>query len=62
MQVRPGESLSAEEVIAFARARIAGYKMPREVTFHETFPRDSAGKLVKRILREPYWAGRASRV
>ena len=62
VQLRPGESLAPEEVIAFARARIAGYKVPREVSFHESFPRDSAGKLVKRVLREPYWAGRATRV
>ena len=35
---------------------------PREVSFHSDFPRDTAGKLVKRLLREPYWAGRATRV
>jgi acyl-coenzyme A synthetase/AMP-(fatty) acid ligase len=32
------------------------------VSFHEALPRDSAGKLVKRVLREPYWAGRTLRV
>ena len=48
--------------MAFARLHLAGYKVPREVTFHEDFPRDSAGKLLKRVLREPYWAGRATRV
>jgi len=31
--------------------------VPREVSFLEDFPRDSAGKLVKRLLRDPYWAG-----
>jgi acyl-coenzyme A synthetase/AMP-(fatty) acid ligase len=36
--------------------------VPRAVSFHRDFPRDTAGKLVKRVLREPYWAGRASRV
>jgi acyl-CoA synthetase (AMP-forming)/AMP-acid ligase II len=29
---------------------------------HDVFPRDAAGKLLKRQLREPYWAGRAARV
>ncbi|MBI3636273.1 MAG: fatty acid--CoA ligase, partial [Candidatus Rokubacteria bacterium] len=62
VQPRPGVSLSAADVIAFARERLAGYKAPREVSFHDAFPRDSAGKLVKRVLREPYWAGRSSRV
>src|SRR6266849_5626557 len=40
----------------------AGYGVPREISFHGVFPRDAAGKLLKRQLREPYWAGRAARV
>jgi long-chain acyl-CoA synthetase len=62
IQPRPGASPSAEDVIAFARQHLGGYKVPREVTFHDDFPRDHAGKLIKRVLREPYWAGRATRV
>jgi long-chain acyl-CoA synthetase len=62
VQLRPGATLTAPEIIAFARERLAGYKVPREVSFHRDFPRDAAGKLVKRVLRDPYWAGRASRV
>jgi acyl-CoA synthetase (AMP-forming)/AMP-acid ligase II len=62
VQVRPGASLAADEVIAFARQRLAGYKIPREVSFAADLPRDSAGKLLKRLLREPHWAGRASKV
>ena len=62
VQPRPGATLTAEDVIAFCRRHLAGYKVPREVTFHDDFPRDAAGKLVKRVLREPYWAGRATRV
>ena len=49
-------------VIAFCRRHLADYKAPREVSFHPEFPRDTAGKLVKRVLREPYWAGRTTRV
>ena len=62
VQPRAGSRLAAEEVVAFARQHLAGYKVPREVTFHEDFPRDAAGKLIKRVLREPYWAGRARRI
>lgn len=62
VQPRPGATLTAGEVVAFARERLAGYKVPREVSFHETFPRDASGKLLKRVLREPYWADRATRV
>ena len=62
VQRRAGASLAAAEVIDFCRRHLADYKMPREVSFHDDFPRDTAGKLVKRLLREPYWAGRATRV
>jgi fatty-acyl-CoA synthase/long-chain acyl-CoA synthetase len=62
VQLRPGEVLAAEEIMAFVRDHLAGYKVPREVSFVEAFPRDTAGKLVKRVLREPYWQGRRSRV
>ncbi|HEX9420656.1 MAG TPA: AMP-binding protein [Methylomirabilota bacterium] len=62
VQPRSGARLTADDVVAFARKHLAGYKVPREVTFHETFPRDNAGKLIKRVLREPYWAGRSTRV
>ena len=49
-------------MVRFAREHVADYKAPREVSFHLEFPRDAAGKLIKRVLREPYWAGRATRV
>jgi len=62
VQLRPGASLTAEDVTGFCRRHLADYKAPREVSFHEALPRDDAGKLVKRALREPYWAGRAARV
>jgi acyl-CoA synthetase (AMP-forming)/AMP-acid ligase II len=62
LQLRPGERLPVEDVIDFCRQHLAGYKIPREVSFHEVFPRDAAGKLIKRVLRDPYWAHRASRV
>ncbi|HLF49610.1 MAG TPA: AMP-binding protein [Methylomirabilota bacterium] len=62
VQPRAGARLTAEDVMTFARRHLAGYKVPREVTFHDDFPRDAAGKLLKRVLREPYWAGRATRV
>src|SRR5580765_2728296 len=62
VEPRPGETLTADEVRTFCRAHLADYKIPREVSFHPSLPRDTAGKLVKRVLREPYWTGRASRV
>ncbi|HEY7647936.1 MAG TPA: AMP-binding protein [Methylomirabilota bacterium] len=62
VQLRSGHTLSVQEVRDFARRHLADYKIPRDVSFVENFPRDTAGKLVKRVLREPYWRGRATRV
>ena len=62
VQLRAGRGVTPGELLEFCRAHLADYKTPREVSFHEAFPRDTAGKLVKRLLREPYWAGRQTRV
>ena len=62
IQLRAGHPLTEPELIDFCRGHLAGYKTPREVSFHADFPRDTAGKLVKRLLREPYWSGRGTRV
>jgi acyl-CoA synthetase (AMP-forming)/AMP-acid ligase II len=62
VQLRAGAEVAPADLIAFCRRHLADYKTPREVSFHTDFPRDSAGKLVKRLLREPHWAGRQTRV
>jgi acyl-CoA synthetase (AMP-forming)/AMP-acid ligase II len=62
VQLRAGMTATEREIIDFCRTQLADYKAPRAVSFHTEFPRDTAGKLVKRLLREPYWAGRATRV
>lgn len=54
----PDKSASEAEIIDFARARIAGYKLPKSVDFIAEVPRNAAGKVLKRELRAPYWAGR----
>ena len=60
--LRPGASADAAELIAYLRARLAHYKCPRSVDFHEALPRNPSGKLLKRLLREPYWHDRARAV
>ena len=62
VQPRAGAHLSADEVRAFLRERLAGYKVPHVVTFHDALPREDTGKIFKRKLREPYWAGCDRRV
>ncbi|MDX1581051.1 MAG: AMP-binding protein, partial [Alphaproteobacteria bacterium] len=60
--IEPGSELTAEELIAFARTQIAGYKVPKHVEFMEALPRNGSGKLLKHVLREPYWEGQERRV
>jgi long-chain acyl-CoA synthetase len=52
---QPTDELS-EELIEFCRSRLAGYKCPRTVEFREKLPRTDGGKLMKRTLRDEYWA------
>ena len=59
---RTGASPSAEAVIAFAREHLAGYKLPRSISFAPELPRTGSGKTLKRVLREPFWQGRRTRV
>ncbi|MGB1881754.1 MAG: long-chain-fatty-acid--CoA ligase [Gammaproteobacteria bacterium] len=60
--LKPGASASAQEIIEFARARIAGYKVPKSVDFIELMPRNPSGKILRRELREPFWKGRQRNV
>jgi long-chain acyl-CoA synthetase len=57
VQLRPGAHATADELIEFCDERLAGYKKPRSVDFVDELPRDAAGKLLKRKIREPYWLG-----
>jgi acyl-CoA synthetase (AMP-forming)/AMP-acid ligase II len=58
----PGTSLSEQDVIAHAHHHLAGYKCPRSVSFTRELPRTGSGKLLKRELRAPYWAGHSRQV
>ena len=48
----------ADEILAFCQGRLAKFKLPRTIDFVAELPRDPNGKLYKRKLRDPYWAGR----
>jgi len=62
VQLRAGASTTEEELIAFCDQRLAGYKKPRSIDFVDELPRDAAGKLLKRTIREPYWASTGRRI
>jgi acyl-CoA synthetase (AMP-forming)/AMP-acid ligase II len=49
---RPGDPVSAEELVALARAHLAGFKAPRSVEFVDELPRNAAGKVLKQHLRD----------
>jgi long-chain acyl-CoA synthetase len=54
--LRTGQTTDADELVAFARARLAGYKLPRSLEFVEELPRTPSGKVLKRELRERFGA------
>jgi long-chain acyl-CoA synthetase len=61
----PGAQVTEDELVAHCRTLIAGYKLPRSITFRTAdnpLPKSGAGKILKRDLREPWWEGRDRRV
>jgi len=61
--VVPREAVSADELIEFCRDRIAGFKIPKQITISaEPLPKSGAGKVLKRQLREPFWSDRDTRI
>ena len=55
-------SLTEDELIAYAKTKLAGYKCPKKVEFRDALARTATGKLQKFKLREPYWAGHTRQV
>jgi long-chain acyl-CoA synthetase len=60
--LRPTSTATEAELIAYCRDRIAHYKAPKSVDFVDSLPRNPSGKILKRVLRAPYWAGRERQV
>ncbi len=58
VELHEGAALTADDVREHVRAGLATYKTPRLVEFSDSLPREDSGKIFKRRLREPYWAGR----
>lgn len=56
---KPGNNVSAEDIVRVCRSRLASYKQPRRVEFVTSLPRTSTGKINRRAVREPFWRGRA---
>jgi acyl-CoA synthetase (AMP-forming)/AMP-acid ligase II len=60
--LRPGMRCTEAELLDFCRPRLGGFERPRSVDFMPTLPRTPTGKVLKRVLREPYWVGHQRRV
>jgi long-chain acyl-CoA synthetase len=58
----PGAQAGEQDLIAHARRNLAHYKCPTSIDFVDELPRNATGKIQKRDLREPYWAGRDRRI
>jgi acyl-CoA synthetase (AMP-forming)/AMP-acid ligase II len=55
--LKPGTTATEEELVAHCREHLARFKCPRSVDVVEALPRNPTGKILKRELRKPYWAG-----
>jgi long-chain acyl-CoA synthetase len=59
---KPGHKVTARELMIFLRDHIASFKMPSQFCFVEQIPRNASGKILRRALRDKFWAGRESKV
>jgi long-chain acyl-CoA synthetase len=65
VSLRPGHAPTedlAKSLIGFAREHLAAYKAPRSIDFVDEIPRSEAGKVQRRAVRAPYWAGRTVQI
>ena len=60
--LREGSTVAEQELIDFCAGSLTEYQRPSSVEFIDSLPRNTMGKVLKRELREPYWAGQERRV
>ena len=53
----PGVDTSEQDLVDFCRGRLGGFQCPRAIEFTDSLPRTASGKVLKRALRDSYWAG-----
>ncbi len=56
--LRDGETTTEEDIISYCREHLAGYKIPRSVEFRKELPKTDTGKILKKIIKKPYWEGK----
>lgn len=61
--LKPGETLSAEDLMKFLESRLGRFKLPRLIEFSpDALPKTGTGKIRKLVLRERFWTGKEKRV
>ncbi|MCB1709450.1 MAG: AMP-binding protein [Halioglobus sp.] len=60
--LREGQQADAEELMAFAKSTLARFKVPKVIHIMCELPKTPVGKILRRVLREPYWQGQDSGV
>jgi acyl-CoA synthetase (AMP-forming)/AMP-acid ligase II len=56
--LREGETATEEEIIGYCREHLAGFKIPRSVDFVDELPKTDTGKILKKLIKAPYWKDR----
>ena len=59
---KPDVAVTEDDIIAFGRTQLAGFKTPKKVAWADALPRNPSGKILKKDLRAPYWEGRTRQV
>lgn len=62
VSLKNGMTVTPENLIEFCKKNLARYKAPKSVEILEALPKSSAGKILKRVLREKYWIGQDRRI
>jgi acyl-CoA synthetase (AMP-forming)/AMP-acid ligase II len=60
--LRDGAQAAATDILDFCRDRLAGFQRPRSIDVRDALPYTASGKMLRRVLREPYWANHRRRV
>jgi len=62
IEPEPGAVLDEAVIRAFLGERLADFKVPQLIHFENNLPREDSGKIMKRKLRDPYWAATGRRI
>ncbi len=62
IELKQGHTVTENEMLVFCREKLGGMKTPKTIEFWQQLPRSPVGKVLKRDIREKFWASQARRV